>query len=369
MTHRERVQAALAFEPPDELPCHESPWEQTVDAWRRDGLPAGVTVEDFFNFDLSFMYLDVSPQYDHTVLSSDDRHITYEDRFGYTVTKSAGMAATLHFHEHKTTGPDAWERTRSGLRLSDDPHAPARIDDASYFAHHDPYPTWGEAVAKYHRVRAQDRYLLFACYGPWEATWRHRGMQPLLTDVAMDPDWVVEMADTYQDLVLSVLERCLDLGMKPDGLFTADDLGASTGPLMAPSLWATLFKPVVSRLGAFLETNGIDFWLHSDGAIGPMIDDFVDCGVRVLNPLEAKAGMDILDLRKRYGQRLSFFGNIDVTKMFGPIDVLRAELERKVPLARDGGYILHSDHSCPPEVTFERYCWMLDTARAIFKSR
>jgi len=366
MTHRERVQAALRFERPDRLPCHETPWEQTLAAWRDQGLPRDVELADHFGFDLSFMYLDTSPGFPQRVLKRQGGNITYEDRFGYTITKPEGVSATLHFQRHRTTCEAAWARTKAGFALSADPSTPARIDDAMCFGHFDPYPTWDDAKVKYERLRQEGRYLLFMCYGPWEASWRHRGMERLLTDVAMSPDWVRDMAETYQNLVIAVLDKCLALGMKPDGVLTADDLGTSSGPMMSPTLWGTLFKPSLARLGEFLERSGVDLWMHSDGDMAMLIDDFVDAGVRVLNPLEAKAGMDVVDLRKRYGKRLAYFGNIDATKMYGPLPALQAELERKIPLARDGGYIMHSDHSCPPEVSFERYSWMLRTAHAIF---
>lgn len=89
----------------------------------------------------------------------------------------------------------------------------------------------------------------------------------------------------------------------------------------------------------------------------------------MLNPLEAKAGMDVVELRKRYGSRLAFYGNIDATKMAGPREVIESELRRKIPMARNGGYVFHSDHSCPPDVTLERYQWILNTARAIFAEK
>ena len=364
MTHRERVQAALAFERPDALPCHESPWEQTLAAWRTQGMPAGVVLEDHFGFDLAFMYLDTSPRFEQRIIERDGGTITYADRYGYTIRKADGVNATLDFLDHRTKDHAAWGETRAGMVL--DANAPARIDDASYFGHFDPYPTWTEAGEKYRRLYAAGRYMLFTFYGPWEATWRHRGLQNLLVDVATESDWVQEMADVYEDLVIDVLRHCLDLGMKPDGVFVPEDLGCSTGPLMAPALWCRVFQPAVSRLGDFLREHGIDFWLHCDGAVDLLTDHFVESGVQVLNPLEVKAGMDAVALRRRYGKRLAFFGGIDATKMFGPQDALQRELERKVPLAWDGGYIMHSDHSCPPEVSYARYCWMLATAREIF---
>lgn len=366
MTHRERIQAALAFERPDRLPCHETPWEQTLAAWRKQGLPEGVSLEDYFGFDLSFMYLDVSPRFEQQVLQREGGMITYEDRFGYTIRKPEGISSTMEFLSHRTTGPEIWQEIKPRFRFSAGPNEPARLDDAMYFGHFAPYPSWAEAQVKYDQLRAQERYMLFMCYGPWEATWRHRGMERLLMDVVLDPDWVHDMAATYQELVIATLRHCLSLGLKPDGLLVADDLGSTFAPLMSPKTWRQVFRPPVMRLGEFLAEHQIAFWLHCDGRIHQLLDDLVDCGVRVLNPLEVKAGMDALELRQRYGQRLAFFGNIAATTMSGPLSELEAELRRKVPLARDGGYILHSDHSCPPEVSFERYCWLHQFAHKVF---
>jgi len=364
--NRSRIKAALAYETPDTLPCHETPWEQTLAAWRTQGLPGDVSLEDHFGFDLSFMFLDTSPRFGQKILKRNGGMITYEDRFGYTLKKAEGISSTIDFVEHRTANKKTWETIKPRFVLSDDRAEPARIDDAMYFGHFAPYPTWSDARGKYERIYGQGRYMLFMVYGPWEATWRHRGMENLLLDTATDPDWVREMADTYQELVINVLERCLDEGMKPDGIFAADDLGMTTAPLISPRSWRRLFKPAVRRLGSFLREKEIDFWMHSDGAIIELIDDLLDCGVRVLNPLEVKAGMDAVALRKRYGKNLSFFGNIDAAKMSGPQSVIGEELERKIPLARDGGFIMHSDHSCPPDVSFERYAWILQRAREIF---
>ncbi len=366
MNHRERVKAALNFERPDALPCHESPWEQTLKAWRAEGLPETVTLEDHFGFDLCFMYLDTSPRFEQKVLKRAGGRIVYEDRFGYTIEKEEGVSSTINFLSHRTESREAWGEVKKRFALCADPTEPARIDDAGYFGHFAPYPTWEEALARYRGLCATGRYMLFMLYGPWEATWRHRGMENLLVDTKMEPDLVRDMADTYQDLVLALLRRCLDADLVPDGIFVADDLGMKTGPLISPQSWRNLFMPAVARLGSFVKERGIDFWLHTDGAVASLIDSFLECGVQVLNPLEVRAGMDAVELRERYGRNLAFFGNIDATGMAGPRDLVEEELRRKIPLAREGGYIMHSDHSCPPDVSLERYSWILDRAREIF---
>jgi len=366
MNHRERIEAALGFERPDRLPCDESFWDGTLEAWRRQGMPAEVTAADYFDFDLCWMAIDASPRMEQKILSRGGGMITFTDRFGYTLTKQDGISSSMEFSDHVTVDRAAWEQIKPRFSLSTDPAEPARLDEPSYFAHFDPYPSWDEARAKYDRLRATGRYMLYNFYGPWEATWRHRGMEKLLMDVALEPDWLAEMAETYISLVIDVLGRCIELGMKPDGVFMVEDLGATRSMLFSPASWRAVLKPACARLGDFLRARGITFWMHSCGAIQPVIDDLVECGLEVLNPLQASAGLEVGELRRRYDKRLAFVGNIDVHKMTGPQEDLLDELRRKVPVAREGGYVFHSDHSVPHAVGFDRYCWMLETARAIF---
>ena len=75
--------------------------------------------------------------------------------------------------------------------------------------------------------------------------------------------------------------------------------------------------------------------------------------------------MDAVESRRRCGSHLALFGNIDAKKMSRPRDALEAELRRRVPLARAGGYIMHSHHSCPPEVSFD---WVVSGAVRAFKA-
>ena len=154
--------------------------------------------------------------------------------------------------------------------------------------------------------------------------------------------------------------------MKPDGLFLVEDLGSTRSLLFSPNSWRTCLKPAMASLGTFLRENGIAFWMHSCGAVEALIDDLIECGVQVLNPLQVDAGMDVRPLHERYRNRLAFFGNISVRRMIESKEALLKELEAKVPIAAEGGFVFHSDHSVPPQVSFERYSWMLKTAREIF---
>ena len=130
--------------------------------------------------------------------------------------------------------------------------------------------------------------------------------------------------------------------------------------------WRRIFKPLVRRLGQFLRGNGLDFWMHCCGNAEAIFEDLIDCGLQVMQPLEAKSGLDVRRLREKYRDRPAFWGNIDVINMSNGSDSqIEEEIRSKItPFIQDGGgYLYHSDHSVPPEVSFERYQLVLELVR------
>ena len=88
----------------------------------------------------------------------------------------------------------------------------------------------------------------------------------------------------------------------------------------------------------------------------------IETGFDCIQPIEVKAGNDLVKLKKDYGDQLSFMGGIDVRAMASPDpdDILR-EISSKIPIAKQGGgYIYHSDHSVPSNVSFEQYCRVIE---------
>lgn len=359
MDSRTRVRNAIERRPLDRIPRYDSFWEDTLTAWREQGLPADVDPAELFGWDMRMMYMDASMRLDQKVIESDDTFIVYQDQAGYTVRKYVGKSRALEWLDHVTKDRAAWNRLRD--RFAFDPDALSRVDTESYFAHMNPYPTWAEAKRRFDALRATGKYLCFVVYGPWESTWRHRGYTELLMDLVVDPLWATEMADAQTQLVQSILEHCRRLDMKPDAVWLIDDLACSRGMLFSPEVWRRIFKPMYRRLGRFLHDQGISFWLHCCGNCGALLDDLVECELQVLQPLQAQAGMDVRELKPTYGEALTFWGNIDVRKMSGPPEECERELRDKITAAKEGGgYMYHSDHSIPPEVTFERYQWIME---------
>jgi len=105
--------------------------------------------------------------------------------------------------------------------------------------------------------------------------------------------------------------------------------------------------------------------LHCCGNVRPLIPDLIDAGVDCLQPLEVKAGMDLVELKREYGQDLAFMGGIDVRAMSNPDpQVIEREIAAKISAAKmGGGYIYHSDHSVPNDVSFAQYCRTLELVK------
>jgi uroporphyrinogen decarboxylase len=376
MTSKERVKAAINWKTPDRIPLHEDFWTDTPQVWIEEGFPENITIyppalndhkhisiDEHFDFDIALMYLDCSPRYEQKILSHKGEYYTYEDRYGYTAEKPWQKSGSIHYVSVKTTDREAWDRDKDKWKLSNDPEEPARIDDSNYFEHFNDYPSWSDARKKYDVMQNNERYILFKNYGPWEATWRHRDFSNLLMDIALEPDWVTEMGRTHLKLTIEVLQKCIDDGMKPDGYFMVDDLGGSNGPLMSPDMWRSVYKETVKELGDFLKKHDIDFWMHSCGNAELIYDDLIECGVKVMNPLQVSAELDIRNLKDKYKDRLAFYGNIDAHILDGDWVTLEHELISRKKAFSEGGWICHTDHSIPPTMSLQQFEKMVEIIR------
>jgi len=128
-------------------------------------------------------------------------------------------------------------------------------------------------------------------------------------------------------------------------------------------MYRRLIKPAQKRMIDWAHDRGVKTMLHSCGNIMDLIPDLVEIGLDSLNPLEQKAGMDALKLKREYGDKLVLEGGIDVRNMTDGAKIeeeIRTKLE---VLKENGGYIFHSDHSVPEDVSFADYCRVTELAR------
>lgn len=179
-----------------------------------------------------------------------------------------------------------------------------------------------------------------------------------------EPELMEDIISTVTDTAFKVFDRISDKVMI-DNLFVHEDMAGKSGPLVGPNLIEEFIKPYYRKIWDMLSSKGTRlFSQDSDGNMNPVIDAFLDCGVNITYPAEPAAGMDVVELRKKYGSRLAFKGGIDKHVLRkSKADILK-ELEYKLqPIMQSGGMVFGLDHRIPNGTPFENYKYYVETAR------
>ncbi len=198
-----------------------------------------------------------------------------------------------------------------------------------------------------------------------ETAWALRGLEQMLVDMLLDPDLTNHLLDIPYHYHLTAARKLVELGV--DMIWTGDDIGSQRSMLIAPKTWRKFLKP---RMANFIEelkaiNPNVKIAYHSDGDITPVIEDLIEIGVDVLNPIQP-ASMDPAEIKRTYGDRLSFWGTIDEqhTLPFGAAADVRAEvLERLRTVGQGGGLILAPTHHVQLDTPLENFWAMVETIR------
>ena len=363
MTGRERVRAAIERKPLDRVPIYcDELFADTLSKWCERGMPATrPEQEDFFDYDCTELFVDTSMRFEERLLEETRDQIKVSDKYGLTVTRNKHVPGA-EYHEHPIKTPEDWGRYKDRWSLS--PNEPARVHEVSYAVPLVKWPSWNEAKRILDEKKATGRHITLRAYGHWEILWRLRGYTEALMDLVTNPSFVKEICDCYTAFLLGILSTTLERGMRVDSFFILDDHGSNAGLLFSPDIIRSMILPQYKRINDFLCAENIYFFMHSCGDICRMIPEYLDAGVIALNPLQATA-MDVVDLKRTYGDRLTFIGNIDSRTMYDR-DTVLAEATRKIPVAaRGGGYIYSCDHSIPATVDLETYLELLHVIKCV----
>jgi uroporphyrinogen-III decarboxylase len=132
----------------------------------------------------------------------------------------------------------------------------------------------------------------------------------------------------------------------------------------SPVYWREYFKPWVAQMVEYAHAAGLPVIYHGCGNVKAILQDFIDLGIDGYNPLEAKSGLDVLDLRRRHGHRIAFCGNSNIQVWeSGDRDEVRREVLRKLNAAKGGGYVFMSDHSVSNAVSGHTYDFIVQLVR------
>jgi uroporphyrinogen-III decarboxylase len=132
----------------------------------------------------------------------------------------------------------------------------------------------------------------------------------------------------------------------------------------SPDYWRANFKPWVKAIAEYAHSKGLMVIYHGCGDVSKILGDYIEIGIDAMNPLEAKAGLDAVQLRKEYGQKLGMCGNSNMQVWeTGDKDLIREEVLRKLNAAKDGKYIFQSDHSVASNISGHTYDYIVNLVR------
>ncbi|HJN69709.1 MAG: uroporphyrinogen decarboxylase family protein [Candidatus Marinimicrobia bacterium] len=193
------------------------------------------------------------------------------------------------------------------------------------------------------------------------------GMAEFLMILALKPDLARYLISRLLDIYLDVYGMFLDeVGPYVQMVEVGDDLGTQQNTLISPQMYREFIKPAEAKLYGLIHEKAPNAALfrHCDGAIFDVIPDLIEVGVNVLNPVQTSVkGMGALELKKTYGESITFHGAVEILEGEVPTGTVKAEIKRLIDVfAPGGGYILGScNHMI--DVKPENIVTMFETAR------
>jgi len=337
MTSHERFARIFDHKEADRVVMWDFPWPGALRKWHAEGMSENVSYEEYFGLDtVGRIQADNSPRYPIRVVAEDDTFITKTNEWGGTIKDFKYQDSTPEFIDFTITGPDSWKKAKERMNPTKD-----RIP-WDYLKQN--YPVW----------KKEGRWILGdVFFGFNNMTGGVVDMTEMLMALAVDPEWCTDMYHHSLDVNLALLDMVWDAGYVFDMLNLRDDLGYKNTTFISLDMYKTLIKPVHQKATDWAHQKGIKVRLHSCGFVMPFMEEFVNAGMDAFHPMEVKAGMDPLEMKKRFGGDLVLHGGINAV-LWKNLDAVTAEMERLIPVLKEnGGYIFASDHSIPNDVSFE----------------
>ena len=382
-TDRERYLGICRFERPGDLFYSDGFWSRTLANWIREGAPAQLFDSEFraeyFGYgrirglseirsgiDYSrgqtltlaggiraadWGTVPIMPSYEPRIIAEDERTVTIINGSGQTAKMFRGRTGKMPmFVEYPVKDRATWNEYKKRL----DPTTPER------------YPEDWNAFVQSVRKQSEELPIVLAVGSFFGLLREWMGTEALLYLFYDDPALVEDMMDTMLHLESEIFRKVIK-DVRVDQANYWEDMCYKNGPMISPAMFKKYMVPRYQKLNELLRSHGVDIiYVDSDGNLDELLPLWVEAGINLIFPLEVAAGMDALAVRKKYGTSLAIQGAIDKRALIKGPDAIRGEVMSKVPfLLEQGGYFPSVDHNVPPDVTFENYCYCINTIREV----
>jgi len=354
MTHKERVLNALNRRPVDLLPHGDTLWGETRERYIAEG-KLQEEEDAVRHFDMSWR----SGGWLNSVARVGEEQIIEETE--ETKLVKNGNGATLRWWKHKQGTPEHVDfdvKDRAGWEADIKPHLLELDRERIPF----------EAYRNQKRLATEEgRAFCWSGLAPFEQMHPMCGHEYMLMGMALDPDWVKDMVQTYADFTIMHLETLFAAEGEPDFFWYYEDMGFKERPFMSPAMYEDIVEPGHKKLFDYAHSKGCKVMVHSCGYVEPLVPGLIRAGMDCLQAMEVKAGMDLPELAREFGDRISFCGGLDIREIASN-DCTRIDKElEKINAVLDtgAGFIVHSDHSIPPEVEHDSLVYFFEKGVAM----
>ena len=231
------------------------------------------------------------------------------------------------------------------------------INDIENYSFPDPYAKGRFEKAQRDIEKYGKRYFVIGDVeiSLFELAWHLTGLEKYMIGMLCDEPWLNLLNNRVEEWSTGLALQLVKASV--DAIWLGEDLGSQTSTLISPEDWRRMFKPRHKRMIERLRRENPDLIIimHSDGAVAPLIDDFIEIGVDVYNPVQPNvSGSDPQELKDKYGDRISFFGGIDQQSLLplGDLKRIRSEIKEMISiLGKNRGYLLAPAHILQTDVS------------------
>ena len=346
MTDRELWLRIMRYEPVDRVPVlHWKGWLETHARWVEEGMPDDAEEWRFFGVSPHLATVDCAsklfPTFEREVIEETGEYVIVRQDDGVVAKDWKHKSCIPHFVDFLLKGRAEWPEYQK--RLQPDPaRIPEDLDAQAAAAH-----ASGAPVA-----------MNVGSMIGWIRDWM--GVENLAYLCYDDRDLLSEMVDTITNLQCWCIEQVL-ARHEIDVACGWEDICFRNGPLVSPDIFRECALPGYEKVSAKLREFGVDFYLvDCDGLVDDLVPIWLEGGVNVMFPIEIGAWKaDPAETRRRFGKECLIYGGVDKLEIAKGRDAIDAEIERRVPLMREGGFVPLPDHLITPDTSLADYRYYL----------